>query len=219
MITCPNCGELERAEITVYSERLRKQDFSMLPVLPACRHCGREVATTHRCSGGTIIVLNGTCGSGKSNVAELLAGKGFLVIDGDCVIQSVKHKKGTKQVDFNEMADEIASEIDILSLFGNNFVLSTVILPEDLDKYLGIFRSRHLNYRLFLFRPEYQTAVERCQSRTCHASVTPEYWIKHFYEMLKFDDSVVVVNNTGLTPEETAACVLQNDLTPASEYG
>ena len=109
------------------------------------------------------------------------------------------------------MADEIASEIDILSMFGNNLVLSTVILPEDLDKYIGIFQSRNLKYRLFLFKPDYQTAVERCQSRTCHASVTPEYWIKYFYEMLNFDDRVIVVNNTNLSPEETAAHVLQVD--------
>lgn len=211
MITCPNCGELIISDITIYSESLRNQDFSMLPILPICVHCGEEVDTTHKCNGGNIIVLNGTCGSGKSTIAEILAEKGFLVVDGDCVIQSVKHKKGTKQVDFNEMADEIASEIDILSMFGDNLVLSTVILPEDLDKYIGVFQSRNLKYRLFLLKPEYQTAVERCQSRTCHASVTPEYWIKYFYEMLNFDDRMIVVDNTYLTPEETAEHVLQKD--------
>ena len=211
MITCPNCGELAKSDITVYSESLRKQNFSMSPVLPTCVHCGKEVEITHRCNGGNIIVLNGTSGSGKSTIAEILAEKGFLAIDGDCVIQVVKHKKGTTQVDFNEIAAETASEIDILSMFGDNFVLSTVILPEDLDKYIEIFRSRNLKYRLFLLRPEYQTAVERCLSRTCHASVTPEYWIKHFYEMLDFDDRVIVVDNTNMTPEETAAYVLQKD--------
>ena len=183
----------------------------MLPVLPTCAHCGEEVEITHKCNGGNIIVLNGTCGSGKSTIAELLADKGFLVVDGDCVIQSVKHKKGTKQVDFNEMADEIASEIDILSMFGDNFVLSTVILPEDFDRYIGVFQSRNLKYRLFLLKPEYQTALERCQSRTCHTSVTPEYWIKYFYEMLNFDDRVIVVDNTNLTPEETVAHILKGD--------
>lgn len=209
MITCPNCGELVKSDITIYSESLRAQNFSMLPILPTCVRCGAEVKTTHKCSGGNIIVLNGTCGSGKSTIAEILAEKGFLVIDGDCVIQVVKHKKKTKQVDFNEMADEIAIEIDILSMFGDNFVLSTVILPEDLDKYIKVFQSRNLKYQLFLLKPEYHTAVERCQSRTCHTSITPEYWIKYFYEMLNFDDRVIVVNNTNLTPEESAAHVLQ----------
>lgn len=212
MITCPNCGEIPKSDIWVYSESLRKQDFDMSPVLPTCVHCGKEVEIVHKCNGGNVIVLNGTCGSGKSTIAEILLRKGFLVIDGDCVIQVVKHKKGTTQVDFNEIAAEIAAEIaneiDILSMFGDDFVLSTVILPEDSDKYLEIFQSRNLKYRLFLLRPEYQTAVQRCQSRTCHGSVTPEYWIRHFYEKLSFDDRMIVVDNTSLTREETAAYVL-----------
>jgi predicted ABC-type ATPase len=209
MITCPNCGVLAKNDISIYSESLRKQSFNMSPVLPVCVRCGQEVEITHKCNDGNIIVLNGTCGSGKSTIAEILAENGFLAIDGDCVIQSVKHKRRTKQVDFNEMADETASEIDILSMFGDSFVLSTVILPEDLDKYIKIFQSRNLKYRFFLLKPEYQTAVERCLLRTCHASITPEYWIKHFYELLNFDDSVIVVDNTNLTPEETAAYILQ----------
>lgn len=217
MITCPNCGERARRDITVYSEILRKQDFDMSPVLPTCAHCGEEVEITHRCDGGNVIVLNGTCGSGKSTIAEILLRKGFLAIDGDCVIQVVKHKKGTTQVDFNEIAAEIANEIDILSMFGDDFVLSTVILPEDLDKYIEIFQSRNLKYRLFLLRPEYQTAVVRCQSRTCHASVTPEYWIRHFYEKLDFDDRVNVVDNTNMTPEETAAHVLNKGRTASRQ--
>jgi predicted ABC-type ATPase len=211
MITCSNCGVLAKNDISIYSESLRKQSFNMSPVLPVCVHCGQEVEITHTCNGGNIIVLNGTCGSGKSTIAEILAEKGFLAIDGDCVIQVAKHKKRTKQIDFNEMADETASEIDILSMFGDSFVLSTVILPEDIVKYIKIFQSRNLKYRFFLLKPEYQTAVGRCQSRTCHASITPEYWIKHFYELLNFDDSVIVVDNTNLTPEETAAYILQKD--------
>ena len=209
MITCPNCGELAKSDIFIYSERLRKQDFDMLPVLPTCARCGEEVEITHRCDGGNVIVLNGTCGSGKSTIAEILVRKGFLAIDGDCAIQTVKHKKGTTQVNFDEIAAETASGIDILSMFGDDFVLSTVILPEDLDKYIEIFQSRNLRYRLFLLKPEYQTAVARCQSRTCHGSVTPEYWIRHFYEKLDFGDRVNVVDNTNMTPEETAALILR----------
>ena len=70
-----------------------------------------------------------------------------------------------------------------------------------------------MKYRLFLLRPEYQTAVVRCQSRTCHASVTPEYWIRRSYEKLDFDDRVNVVDNTNMTPEETAAHVLNEGRT------
>jgi len=213
LIICPNCGECAKDDITIYSESLRKQDFDMLPVLPTCTHCGEEVAITHRCDRGNVIVLNGTCGSGKSTIAEILLRKGFLAIDGDCILQVIKHKKGITQVDFNEMVDETAREIDILSMFGDDFVLSAVILPEDLDKYIEVFQSRNMKYQLFLLKPAYQTAVERCQSRTCHGSITPEYWIRHFYEKLSFDDRVNVVDNTNMTPEETAAHILNKGRT------
>ena len=212
MITCPNCGELNQNQINIYSEKLRKQTFSFSPILPTCTYCGAEVeievAVNNTYADSNIIVLNGTCGSGKSTVAEILAGKGYIVIDGDCVIQSVKYKKNIKNVDFNEMADEITCELDILSMFGNKFVLSSVILPEDLDKYIKIFKSRNLNYMFFLLKPDYKTAVERCQSRTCHTSITPEYWIKYFYDLLEFDDRVIILDNTNMTVEETADYIL-----------
>lgn len=209
MISCPNCGGLNQDEIRVYNEGLRKQSFSLSPILPTCKRCGAEAALSHTCDGGSVIVLNGTCGSGKSTVAEILAGKGFLAIDGDCVMQTVRHKKNTKQVSFDEIAEEVGVEIDALSLFGNRFVVSCVIMPGDLEKYIKLFEARNLKYAFYLLKPEYQTAVERCQSRTCHTSVTPEFWIKHFYDQLNFDDRVVVVDNTNMTPEETAKRILE----------
>ncbi len=130
-------------------------------------------------------------------------------IDGDCVIQTVRYKNKRKEYEWNELIEEIANQIDILTIFGRNIVISHVILPEDLDKYIEIFESRHLQYKFILLKPEYQTAVERCQTRTCHATVTPEQWIKHFYDLLEFDDRVAVVNNTVMTAEETAEYILK----------
>ena len=208
MITCPNCGSLTKDDIQVYSENLRKQNFSLSPILPTCKHCEAEVIITHKCGSGNIIVLNGTSGSGKSTIAEIFSEKGFLAIDGDCAIQVVRHKKGTKQYAWEELINEIACEIDILSLLGENIVLSHVILPEDLDKYIAIFESRNMKYAFYLLKPEYETAVERCQTRTCHTSITPEYWIKHFYDLLCFDERVSVVDNTNMNAEETAECIL-----------
>lgn len=209
MIICPNCGEIAIEEIQIYNENLRRQNFSLSPVLPICKRCKAEVGITHKCSGGNIIVLNGTSGSGKSTVAEILAGKGYAAIDGDCAIQTVRHKKGTKQYEWDELIGEIACEIDVLSLLGGNIVLSHIVMPEDMDKYIKMFESRNLKYKFFLLKPEYQTAVNRCQSRTCHTSVTPEYWIKHFYDVLNFDDRVAVVDNTHMTAEETAEFILK----------
>lgn len=210
MIFCPNCGELSISEIYLYNQNIRKQDFNLLPILPTCKHCNAEVTNSHICNSGNIIVLNGTCGSGKSTVAEILENKGFLAIDGDCVIQVVKHKKNIKHVDFREIYEEIALQIDVLSLFTKNFVLSNVIVPGDLDICIKIFEARNIKYRFILLKPDYQTAVQRCQTRTCHTSITPEYWIKYFYDLLVFDNRVEVVDNTNMTVDETAEYILQN---------
>ena len=209
MVTCQNCGELSKDDIQIYSESLRKQNFNISPVFPVCKRCGVEVNASHKCSGGNIIVLNGTSGSGKSTIAELLTDKSFLAIDGDCVIQAVRYKTGRKQYEWNELIDEIACEIDILSMIGKSIVLSHVVLPDDLDKYIDIFKSRSMKYSFFLLKPDYQTAVERCRSRTCHGNITPEYWIKHFHERLVFDDRVVIVDNTNMTAEETVKIILK----------
>jgi gluconate kinase len=209
MITCPNCGELNKADVQIYNESLRRQSFNILPILPVCKRCGSEVTVLNKCSVGNIISLNGTCGSGKSTIAEALSARGFLAIDGDCAIQTVRHKTGKKQYEWNELIDEIAYEIDVLSMYSKNIVLSHIILPDDLVKYTDIFESRNMKYSFFLLKPEYQAAVERCQSRTCHANATPEYWIKHFYELLNFDDGVTVVDNTNMTVGETVEYILR----------
>lgn len=204
MIDCPNCGNITKDNVKIYNESLRKQNISISPILPTCKLCGAEVAVTHTCNGGNIIVLNGTCGSGKTTIAELFADKGWLAVDGDCAIQSLRHKKGTKQYEWNELTEEIKCEIDILSLFCKNIVLSHVILPEDYKKFVEIFESRNLKYKLILLKPQYQVAVERCQTRTCHTSITPEKWIKHFYDVLVFDQHQFdIIDNSDMTAEDT----------------
>ena len=209
MILCPNCGEIPKENVKIYNNILRKQNINISPVLPVCKICGGEAAISHICNGGKILIINGTCGSGKTTVAEILQENGYLAIDGDCAIQSIRHKKGIKQYEWDELIKEIACEIDVLSFFGENIVLSHVVLPEDIEKYIEIFEKRNMEYKFILLKPKYQTAVERCQTRTCHDNVTPEKWIKHFYDTLIFDDKIITVDNTDLTAQETADSILK----------
>ena len=102
----------------------------------------------------------------------------------------------------------LLTEIDVLSIFGDRFVLSHILMPEDMDRYVEIFNSRGLDYRFFLLKPDYKTALERCHTRTCHTSITPEEWVRHFYDALVFDGSVEVVENTDMTAGQTANYVL-----------
>ncbi len=209
MIICPNCGELTKEQIHVFNKNIRKQDFGLLPVLPTCRFCNAEVEISHICSEGNIIILNGTCGSGKSTIAEQMIKKGFRAIDGDCAIQAMKHKQKLKTVDFREIIDEIAYDIDVLSLYSRQLVLAAIIVPEDLDKYITMLKSRNLKYKFVLLKPDYQTVLERCRNRTCHKNVTPEYWIRYFYDLLDFDNRMDILDNTGMTTEETVDHILK----------
>ena len=209
MILCPNCGELLKDDVQLYNDSLRKQNINISPVVPYCNICGAEVTVSNTCNGGKVIVINGACGSGKTTIAEILQDKGYLAIDGDCAIQAIRHKKGTKKYAWSELIDEIAYEIDILSLFSENIVLSHIVLPEDLEKYTEIFETRNIEYKIILLKPAYQAAVERCQTRTCHDSVTPEEWIKHFYDVLIFDGRIDMIDNTNLTAQETADTILK----------
>lgn len=216
-IVCPNCGEINHSEITLYDTKLRKQNFDVSPIHPTCNHCKSAVKIHKRCSDGEIIILNGTCGSGKSTLAiQLMKHYGYYAIDGDCVNQSLKHKIGTQapdwraKVEFNsdETLAEIAAEIDAISLFCTKIVLSHVILPQDMDRYIKIFSERNLDYHFYLLRPAYEEAVARCQSRTCHTSITPEQYVRYFYDKLVFTHGITVIDNTSLSVDKTIRKIL-----------
>ena len=212
MISCPNCGTLSKEQVCVYSERLRKQNFGHTPILPTCGICGAEIEISHICTGGDILVVNGPCGSGKSTVAELMVQRGFLAIDGDCALQSARYRRNGEKVDYRGLVEEIADEIDLLSLYSSKMVLAAVIHPDDIEQYKKIFAERNMTYRFILLKPEYGVVLQRCQTRTCHEKVTPEYWIEFFYKLLNFDDGVEVIDNTNMTAAETVEYILQSDI-------
>ncbi|MCL1787065.1 MAG: AAA family ATPase [Defluviitaleaceae bacterium] len=210
---CPTCGVIPLADVAIYNQALRKQTFALSPILPTCNTCGGEVTVKGNPQGAKILLLNGTCGSGKSATAEeLVKSHGYLAIDGDCAWQSALYKLGlSKQAlnfDSQEIFDEISAEIDILSAIGRKIVLTHVILPKDIDKYQRLFESKGMDYRMVLLKPNYETAVKRTQTRTCFGSVTPEEWVRYFYDRLVFDD-MEVFDNSDLDVAQSAAAILQ----------
>ena len=212
--TCPTCGQVPLENITVYSRALRKQTFAISPILPTCNSCGMEVEVTGHTQGARILLLNGTCGSGKSATAEeLVKNHGFMAIDSDCTRQVIKHKLGIEHVAFDsiEMHEEIGREIDILSTYTRDIVLSHVVMPADIAKYKGLFESKGMKYRIILLRPSYETALSRTKTRTCHTSITPEEWVRYFYDSLVFDD-MEVLDNSHMTVAEAARVIVQSPL-------
>ena len=119
-ISCPVCGGIDKNDVVLYDTKLRKQNIDISPVHPTCRRCNSPVVINNKCCGGELIILNGTCGSGKTTVTEeLMKNHGYYAIDGDCVFQSVKHRLGIEKIEYNsdDVINEIAAEIDYISLY------------------------------------------------------------------------------------------------------
>ena len=210
-IICPTCGSITKEDVVLYDVLLRRQRFGHTPMNPRCKACGHEVAIHNPASGGQVIVVNGTCGSGKSTVAwELMQHHGYYAIDSDCVVQSVKHKLGMEKVSPNapEALAEMAYEMDVIRLYSDKIVLAQVILPEELSWYEQFFAQRHMTFHCFLLQPTCDEALARCQTRTCHPQPTPEYWVRFFYEKTDCKEQMTVIDNTQQTVAETTQAIL-----------
>lgn len=217
---CPKCGYIHNGNVKIYNEDLRKQSFKIYPILPTCLICGSEITLNSGSIDSShckIIVLTGTCGSGKSSTAEILMQKyGFGAIDGDCVMQVVKYKLGVNKIEYNEppIYKEIENEIDILLGLKRDIIISNIVTPQDVQVYRQIFKQRKLNYKIFLLQPQYTFAIARTKTRTCHKSITPKEWVKYFYDKLKgFENQnnkdVVIFDNSYYSVEESVDKILQ----------
>ncbi len=150
-LKCPKCGQLEESKVDLCDRDLRRRNFVILPVHPLCRSCSTELECTPDDRGNRnsfAVILTGTCGSGKSAVSEfLMCHHDFTVIDGDCVMSVVEHRRGDKDFQFNgtEVFDEIAKEIEILRCLGKKIVISHVIEPQDLTAYEGLLNDRKIS--------------------------------------------------------------------------
>jgi len=214
LIICPNCNKINKNDVEIYNIGLRKQNLEISPIVPTCKICGAEINFTDRCDGGNVVVLNGASGSGKSTVAtELWKKHGFYAIDGDCLIQALKHRLKVDKAEYNsdEMLEEIGREIDFLRLFTDKIVLAHIILAEDEVRYKQIFEMRGMKYKFILLNSDLETLNARCQTRTCHAKPTPEFLIKYFRDRLDFSerDGVFVLDNATLSIDEAVEKVLE----------
>lgn len=141
---------------------------------------------------------------------------GFGVIDGDCVMQVVKHKLGAHKIEYNapQMYMEIENQIDILLGLKKDIVISNIVTTQDIQIYRKIFKQRALNYKIFLLQPKYASAIARTKTRTCHKSITPEEWVKYFYDELstfknQSNEDVIIFDNSDYSVEKAANKILQ----------
>lgn len=216
---CPKCGEI--TEYSLHNDRIdQRKRISIKPICPTCIKCGADISISHShvdSPDTRLVVLTGTCASGKSTTAEaLIARHGFYAIDGNCAADVIRHKHGITRFAFNgiEMLQEIECEIDILLSLRQNIVLSHVIIPSDLPAYREMFRSRGMNYTVFVLQPQYTVAVLRSRERNVFQTITGEEWVKHFHAAMNDfipEDDVVILDNSELDVEASVEKILQFD--------
>jgi len=209
-VACPICGVVPLVDITIYNIALRKQAFSLSPILPTCNICGSEVQVKGSTGGMKVLLLNGTCGAGKSTTAEeLVQNYGYHAIDIDCVMQVLLYKLGYRPPNnAQEMLDEVSMQMDILAAVTREIVISAVIEPVDLQRYIDIFEAGDVDYRIVLLKPSYDVAVYRTQTCICHTSITPEEWVRYFYDRQIFE-AMETIDNSDMTVQETTQLILQ----------
>lgn len=63
-------------------------------------------------------------------------------------------------------------------------------------------------------QPKYTSAITRTKTRTCHKSITPEEWVKYFYDELNAfrnqnNEDVIIFDNSDYSVEKSADKILQ----------
>jgi len=187
----------------------------MSPILPLCLSCCAEVSVQGgRQTGGPLILLNGGCATGKSATAEeLMRLHGWFAIDSDCVVQTVKHRLSLEKPpshDSPEVLAEIEYEIAFIRALGYDIAFAHVVTPDMLPSFADMFSRLSLDWRHILLRPDYGTALARSKTRTCHKSVTPEEWVRYFYDKLIFDErEAIVFDNSPYTTEQSVRKIIE----------
>ena len=212
MSSCQKCGVLLRGNVSAYCEALSKGGFKFAPIYPRCEICREPVEITTKADGGEIIVINGTCGAGKTTMAQELIKHGFSPIDGDLVMHIIKTKTG-KKPGFDEeiVSEEIAKAIDAIAFEKKEprIVLAHVVFEEHLERFKKIFETRNMKYRFIMLRPNKEIAKARCRDREVHPQKTPDEWVDFFCENLSGDNLGEIIDNGDISVEAAVEMILR----------
>jgi predicted ABC-type ATPase len=164
-----------------------------------------------------LVLFNGTCGSGKSTISDILVREySFIKINGDEIIKRIKDETG-KKIEYNSIYiyEEYMKILNTYKVKDEMIIIDTVFTKNDLrafDLYLEREKIKRIHV---LFRPQIQIAIQRTQDRICFPKKTPEYWVRYFHEKLKKDfpkeekDEVIIVDNSMLSINETIEKVIE----------
>ena len=132
---CPACGGRREDQLELYQAELF--NTHSLRFGPWCTGCGKRVLATadtldDRASPprrSPLLLISGSCASGKSTVSYLLAQRyGCVQIDGDWILHLRKAELG-RPPEFAEIDGEMLAMAAALTALGRPVAIAQVILP------------------------------------------------------------------------------------------
>jgi len=211
---CPRCGDVAEGSLALYHAdgvfNTHSKRFG-----PWCRACGERVtfregdgpAPTPHPPSARVLLLSGTCASGKSAVSYLLSERyGLVQIDGDWILDMLRRELGRK-VGFEETHEAMLVMATGMVALGRSAVVAHVILPEALAWYRAHLTARGIVHRAVVLMPTMDALMERNRTRDCWPQPTPEYWVCRFVNDLRAgaeDIHALFYDNSHETAEQTA---------------
>lgn len=158
-----------------------------------------------------ILLITGTCASGKTTVGEILSRQyGYKHIDGDQFKRELKKRRGLEKLDWDEIHEDLISHAIELSTRAN-VVISHVVLPPNLGVYQAICSNLDALFRFIILMPSRETVYSRNKNRTCWSSPTPKKFIDEFYDSYIEAVNALsenVLDNSNQSPLETATQIM-----------
>jgi hypothetical protein len=180
---------------------------------PHCATCGETVGHQRSpdqaapASRGHVLVINGTCASGKSTISYLLSEHhGFIQVDGDWILHRTRQQNPKAHAD--EIHEDLARLAADLVDTGRSVALAHIIPPEHLGVYRLIFAELGIRYGIVILMPRVPVLLSRNETRKCWPKTTPEYWVMKFHDEFQAASEDLARHfhdNTDETELETAA--------------
>ena len=219
---CPACGPLTREGLSLYESG--QYNLDSLRFGPWCRACGARTLFTPPLSGVRVpagmaesqrpspfvVLISGSCASGKSTVSRLLAERHYLVqIDGDWVLALRRAELG-RSVDYRELDPDLRRMAHGVTWLGkerrdrpDRAARRAAGLPALLWRARNPLASGDPDAR-----PKRAAATRRGRSTWPHP--TPAYWIDAFPDALLGATAPwqgCFYDSSAETPEQTAETV------------